>query len=134
MQPPRLRKVPNHGHITDNQEKGSCRYAALTVSPVETPSVPAAPKQPEVKPAKPSKSAAPATPAYLALQRKETRLREEQIDALTAAARELNRAKPAGGERITENTLIRVAVDLLLSNTAALKGSNENEIRNSVGL
>lgn len=116
------------------RKKGLADMLPSLSAPVETPSVPAAPKQPEVKPAKPGKSAAPATPAYLALQRKETRLREEQIDALTAAARELNRAKPAGGERITENTLIRVAVDLLLSNTDALKGSNENEIRNSVGL
>lgn len=116
------------------RKKGLADMLPSLSASVETSSGPAAPKQPEVKPAKPSKSAAPATPAYLALQRKETRLREEQIDALTAAARELNRAKPAGGERITENTLIRVAVDLLLSNTAALKGSNENEIRNSVGL
>lgn len=116
------------------RKKGLADMLPSLSAPVETPSVPAAPKQPEVKAAKPRKSAAPATPAYLALQRKETRLREEQIDALTAAARELNRAKPAGGERITENTLIRVAVDLLLSNTAALKGSNEDEIRNSVGL
>lgn len=114
------------------RKKGLADMLPSLSAPVETPSAPTAPKQPEVKPAKPSKSAA--TPAYLALQRKETRLREEQIDALTAAARELNRAKPAGGERITENTLIRVAVDLLLSKSAALKGSNENEIRNSIGL
>ena len=116
------------------RKKGLADMLPALSAPVEAPSVPTAPKQSQVKPAKPSKSAAPATPAYLALQRKEARLREEQIDALTAAARELNRAKPAGGERITENTLIRVAVDLLLSNTAALKGSNENEIRNSIGL
>ncbi|MHA7306598.1 hypothetical protein ACX80E_15380 [Arthrobacter sp. TMN-49] len=121
------------------RKKGLADMLPALSAPVEAPSMPApekpaAPKQPEVSPTKPSKPAAPTTPAYLALQRKETRLREEQIDALTAAARELNRAKPAGGERITENTLIRVAVDLLLSNTTALTGSNEGEIRNSVGL
>lgn len=116
------------------RKKGLADMLPALSAPVEAPSVTAVPIQQEVKLAKPSKQAAPKTPAYLALQRKETRLREEQIDALTAAARELNRAKSAGGERITENTLIRVAVDLLLSNSAALTGSNENEILNSVGL
>lgn len=121
------------------RKKGLADMLPALSAPEETPSLPAAeksvaPKRTEAKPTKPSQPAAPTTPAYLALQRKETRLREGQIDALTAAARELNRAKSAGGERITENTLIRVAVDLLLSNTAALKGSTETEIRNSVGL
>lgn len=121
------------------RKKGLADMLPALSAPAEAPSVPVAerptaPKPPESKLSQPSKQAAATTPAYLALQRKETRLREEQIDALTAAARELNRAKSAGGERITENTLIRVAVDLLLSNTAALKGATENEIRNSVGL
>jgi hypothetical protein len=46
--------------------------------------------------------------------RKECRLRPDQLDALTALARRLNRERKGKGERITENTLIRWAVDLLL--------------------
>lgn len=72
-------------------------------------------------------------PKYLTLVRKEARLREEQIDALTALARKLNR-KRQGGERLTENTLIRVAVDLLLSHGGELQGTTEEEIRAALGL
>lgn len=72
-------------------------------------------------------------PKYLALVRKETRLREDQIDKLTTIARKLNRAK-RGGERITENTLIRVAVDLLLDRSESLSGTDEAELLNSLGL
>ena len=46
--------------------------------------------------------------------RKECRLRPDQLDALTALARRLNRERKGKGERITENTLIRWAVDLFL--------------------
>ncbi len=53
-------------------------------------------------------------PPYLTYVRKECRLRPDQLDALTALARRLNRERRGKGERITENTLIRWAVDLLL--------------------
>ena len=51
--------------------------------------------------------------------RKECRLRPDQLDALTALARRLNRARKGRGERITENTLIRFALDRLLSDPEA---------------
>ncbi|NEO86448.1 MAG: hypothetical protein F6J87_19640 [Spirulina sp. SIO3F2] len=70
-------------------------------------------------------------PKYLTLVRKETRLREDQLDELTRLTRRLNRARN-GGERLTENTLIRVAVDLLLSQSEALSGNTEHELRDSV--
>lgn len=35
-------------------------------------------------------------------------------------------------ERLTENTLIRVAIDLLLAHAAELHGSTEDELRDSV--
>ena len=85
-------------------------------------------------PIKPTKSGLASNAGYMALQRKETRLRDDQVDALTAATRELNRAKTGTGERITDNTLIRVAVDLLLSEGHRLQGASEKEIRSSVGL
>ncbi|MDM7325418.1 MAG: ATPase [Thermus sp.] len=56
------------------------------------------------------------TPKYLTYVRKECRLRPDQLDALTALARKLNRERKGKGERITENTLIRWAVDLLIEN------------------
>jgi hypothetical protein len=53
-------------------------------------------------------------PPYLTYVRKECRLRPDQLDALTALARRLNRERKGKGERITENTLIRWAVDAFL--------------------
>jgi hypothetical protein len=84
------------------------------------------------KQSSPIKSPAIETPLYLRLERKETRLRVDQYEALTVHARRLNRAKGPGGERITENTLIRVAIDLLLQNADNLTGPNEESLRNSV--
>ena len=73
-------------------------------------------------------------PKYLTLVRKEARLREDQLDNLTNVMRSLNRKRKGAGERITENTLIRVAVDLLLNQTDELKGTTEQELLSSVGL
>lgn len=77
----------------------------------------------------------PRVPKYLALERKEARLRGDQVDSLASLARRVNRQKPSGGgERITENTLIRVAVDWLLSQEAHVGGSTEEEIRRSLSV
>jgi hypothetical protein len=74
-------------------------------------------------------------PKYLALQRKEARLRSDQVDALASLARRMNRGKAKrGGERITENTLIRVAVDWLLGQDEPVGASSEEEIRRSLGV
>lgn len=73
-------------------------------------------------------------PKYLTLVRKEARLREDQLDSLTKVARSLNRKRKGSGERITENTLIRVAVDLLLNKAGEIKGTTEQEIKKSVDL
>ena len=72
-------------------------------------------------------------PKYLTLLRKEARLREDQFDDLTALARTLNRRRK-GGERITENTLIRLAVDLLLKEADQLEGTTEEELRGALDL
>jgi len=74
-------------------------------------------------------------PKYLALERKEARLRGDQVDALSALARRVNRRKASrGGERITENTLIRVAVDWLLGQEEYVGGATEEEIRRGLGV
>ena len=74
----------------------------------------------------------PATPAYLRFVRKETRLREDQQNQLTLQARRLNRAKKSAGARITENSLIRVAVDLFLAQVDRAVGDDEDAIRKSL--
>jgi hypothetical protein len=68
------------------------------------------------------------------LERKETRLRADQLEALATTTKTINRSRRRGGERITDNTLIRVAVDLLLARAGDLSGSTEAELRKSVGL
>ena len=72
------------------------------------------------------------TPQWQRLERKELRLRADQLDELARIRRSLNRQRGGEGERITENTLIRVAVDLLLSHADSLHGSTEDELRKSV--
>ena len=71
---------------------------------------------------------------YDELLRKETRLRADQYRRLTELSRGLNRKRRGRGERITENTLIRVAIDLLLARHADLSGISEAELRQSTGL
>lgn len=73
-------------------------------------------------------------PKYLQLERKEVRLRSDQIDDLTKLSRKLNRIRKGKGERLTENTLIRVAITLLLENVSQLQGLTENELLESLGL
>jgi hypothetical protein len=72
------------------------------------------------------------TPKWMTLERKELRLRGDQVDELTRLRRTLNRRRNGDGERITDNTLIRVAVDLLLSRSGKLRGITEDELRKSV--
>lgn len=68
------------------------------------------------------------------LERKEARFREDQLDSLERLTKRIKRTRAAGGERITDNTLIRVAVDLLISQGEQLRGSTEAELRKSMGL
>jgi hypothetical protein len=72
------------------------------------------------------------TPKWKRLERKELRLRADQLDDLARLRRSLNRQRGGEGERITENTLIRVAVDVLLTQSDRLRGSTEDELRESV--
>lgn len=74
----------------------------------------------------------PEQPMYERLERKDLRLRDDQFAELTALARQLMRARTVKVERITENTLIRVAIDLLLAHSQRLRGNTETELRKSV--
>jgi hypothetical protein len=115
-------------------------------APVEEPPVaePGAAPQPARKEKKPRaatprrtaqpRSAAAPQPTYLQFDRKEARLRSDQLTELTIRARQLNKQKNPDADRITDNTLIRVAVDLLLSRSGDLAGGDEAELRRSLGL
>ena len=77
-------------------------------------------------------ASAPRPPLYRRLARKEARLREDQFVALSRLVRILARRRVSrGGPRLTENTLIRVAIDLLVSRADQLAGDTEAEIRAS---
>jgi hypothetical protein len=90
-------------------------------------------KEPPAQPTEPESDIEP-QPKYLTLVRKETRLKELQIEQLTAISRKLNRQRRGRGERLTENTLIRVAIELLLSQADSLSGTTEAELLESLGL
>ncbi len=88
------------------------------------------------RPAGPARTpgAPPGLPKYLRLERKELLIWPEQITNLSILARVLNRNRGGAGERITTNTLIRVAAALLLSRSQDLAGTTEEELRRSLGL
>lgn len=67
------------------------------------------------------------------MERKEALLRPDQIAHLGALLRTVKGQRTVRGERLTENTLIRVALDLLFAHEAALTGNSEEELRASVG-
>lgn len=69
---------------------------------------------------------------FARLTRKDTRIRADQDAALAALGKSLMRRRSVKAERITENTLIRVAIDLLLAHADELRGSTEDELRDSV--
>jgi hypothetical protein len=72
------------------------------------------------------------TPLYRRLARKEARVREDQYVALSRLVRVLARRRTdRSGPRLTENTLIRIAIDLLLARADGLAGNTEDEIRAS---
>lgn len=98
---------------------------------------PPAPSSPPLPP--PSTGLPSHLPPYLQLVRKESRLRQDQADELSREVRRLNQARRGSdggtsGERITDNTLIRVAVDLLLARADELRGNTEAELWKSLTL
>lgn len=104
--------------------------------PTETaaPEAPAPAASTPEAPAPAAEKPATATALFEDLVRKECRFRDDQLEDLSRSARRLQRTRLAPGPRITDNTLIRVAVDLLMSRADELQGSTEAEIRASLGL
>lgn len=60
------------------------------------------------------------------------RMSQDQVDDLDRLAKRLERAKPTGLPRITRNTLVRVAIDVLLANAQDLAGPDEESLRNAL--
>lgn len=103
------------------------------VETVPVPDTSAAPKQPtSAAPITPA--AAPDVPKWLTFEPKPTRQRRDQLDWLEAKRKELNSLRGRAGERLTDNTLIRLAVDLLILNGHRLEGTTEAELRASLGI
>lgn len=71
-------------------------------------------------------------PKFRALERKDVRLRADQLDGLARLTRDVSAARVSKRERITENTLVRVALDLLLEQSDRLAGDTEEELRASL--
>ena len=112
--------------VTPDRNTKTQPVKSMSATTATTPAPKLAPKlapKPALKPAK-----------FATLSRKETRIRDDQQTGLTALARRLSRAKTAGGERITENTLIRISIDLLLAHEGQLVGEDEVALRRSIGL
>lgn len=88
-------------------------------------------KQPEQQLPKLTEPETLRVPKYLTLERKEVRLSASQLDALTMITRRLNRSRAGRGERITDNTLIRVAIEMLIQHSTKLEGITEEELLES---
>ncbi|WP_181140715.1 hypothetical protein [Streptomyces sp. Ru62] len=72
-------------------------------------------------------------PKWVTLERKEARLRADQLSDLADLRRHVNARRRDRSEIITDNTLIRVAVDLLLRGYAhRLRGDTEEDLLHSV--
>lgn len=119
-EPPKPRESSKAGQQSTSKTKAAGSWSGSAV----------AHQQGSVPPAE-----APLIPLYLQLQRKETRLRQDQIDDLDMLRKQINRRRQGTpDQRITDNTMIRIAVDLLLERREDLGGNSEAELRQSMGL
>jgi hypothetical protein len=115
------------------------RVEPLTVgSPLAAPPPPAAAVPQPVSPTVPDpgpRESGPtqAGPNYLRFVRHDLRARAEQLEAVAALRRRItaDRGRAERSERITDNTLIRVAIDLLLAHGDYLAGATEEQLRES---
>lgn len=113
------------------------------ITPIAQPEEPAANTQEKpapvteqvkvsVKDEKPEKTAR----YHEQFQRKEARLRDDQIDWLEKQKRRLQKTNGYAGEFVTANTVLRLAIDHFKESGAwrKIEGSTEEEMRRSLGL
>lgn len=116
---------------------GVAAASAQAPAPVPVATTAAAPEAKVAAPAEARESSGPARPHYTQLLRKELRVFQDQAADLKMLTMHINSRKGGSGERgerITDNTLVRVAIDLLFQRKDELFGSTEAELRASVGL
>ena len=71
-------------------------------------------------------------PRYQQMARMEARIRHDQVRDLADLRRAVAANRTDKTERITDNTLVRIAVDFLLAHRELLEGNTEDELRASV--
>lgn len=128
----------------DAMARVDAKPALVDPDPTPITAAPTARKRPARKATRPTPTTVPIAsgglevPAggvgYDKLKAKTLRFHESQSDALQALVRIVNEQRAVKKERITDNTLIRLAVELLLERKDELAGSNEAELAASLGL
>lgn len=98
---------------------------------------PANPRTPESQNPAVTESGTPGTtesrqPRYAQYVRKEARVRDDQAAALVVLRKKVAGQRTTKVEPITDNVLIRLAIDLLLSRADRLHGDTEEELRASL--
>lgn len=73
-------------------------------------------------------SSAEERPRYLRMVRKEARIRHDQADALARLRRRIAADRVDRSEPLTDNTLVRVALDVLLLHADSLTGDTEEQL------
>lgn len=125
---PRSTEVP-HSETPGVRDFSTSRVRDSGSAESQSPRVPQSPS-PEAASQPPERP----LPRYLTLERSEARLRGDQMVALAALRKRVAANRTVKSERITDNTLLRVAVDLLLSQGGQLHGNTEEELRASLGI
>lgn len=69
---------------------------------------------------------------FARMERKDALIRPDQLADLKVLSKSLMRKRAVKVERITDNTLIRIAIDLLFAHADQLTGSTEDALRDSV--
>jgi RNA polymerase-interacting CarD/CdnL/TRCF family regulator len=71
-------------------------------------------------------------PRYQTFERTDARLRPDQVTALSELRKRVAANRTDRTERITDNTMLRLAVDLLLKNATHITGNTEEEMRRAL--
>lgn len=85
-------------------------------------------------PAPPADSGSPEVPKYARMEVRDARLRPDQWRDLRDLVDRLKAGRTDRRDRLTHNTVLRIAVDLLLARADELHGDDEAALRASVGL
>lgn len=92
------------------------------------------PGLPNYRPSAVPESRSTGLPKYRQMERHDARLHPEQLRALRDLTARIKAQRHDRRERITDNTLLRIAVDLLLARGDELAGDTEHALRASIGL